>query len=327
LTLRLAGSAVTDRGDASGTGYWSPAAGRYRTDLLERLVGPLDWERALPAVLGPTDAAGRLRPEAARALGLAPGSLVAAGTGDNMGAALGLALAPGDVALSLGTSGTVYTVAERPTADASGAVAGFADASGRFLPLVCTLNATRVTDTFARLLGLDREAFDAAALAAPAGAGGLVLVPYLDGERTPNRPDAAGTLHGLRAGTTREQLARAAVEGVACGLLEGLDHLGAALARAGAPLASNGRLLLVGGGARSPAYRRALADLAAREVVVPEGGEHVATGACVQAAAALLGRAPGDVARAWGLGGGAPVAPDPRVDARALRAAYAAARA
>ncbi|HEX2486665.1 MAG TPA: xylulokinase, partial [Myxococcota bacterium] len=313
LTLRLAGAFVTDRGDASGTGYWGPADGRYATELLER-VEPREWEAALPAVLGPSDAAGRLRPQAAAELGLAPGALVAAGTGDNMAAALGLGLAPGDVALSLGTSGTVYTVAERATADATGAVAGFADAGGRFLPLVCTLNATRVTDTVARLLGLERDAFDAAALAAPAGAGGLVLVPYLDGERTPNRPTATGTLSGLRTGATREALARAAVEGVVCGLLDGLDALAAALAGApsGRATGSGGeRLLLVGGGARSPAYQRVVADLAGSPVTVPAGREHVAAGACVQAAAALCRKPPSEIAAAWSLGAGPVVAPDP----------------
>lgn len=358
LTLRLAGAFVTDRGDASGTGYWSPAEGRYADTLLAQVGGPdgdtalpepgggraaanrglergaralepraaREWCAMLPTVLGPTEAAGRLRPDAAGALGLAPGALVAAGTGDNMAAALGLALAPGDVALSLGTSGTVYTVAERATADPSGAVAGFADATGRFLPLVCTLNATRVTDTVARLLGLDRDAFDAAACAAPAGAGGLVLVPYLDGERTPNRPHATGTLAGLRTDTTREAVARAAVEGVVCGLLEGLDRLAEALAAAGAPLRADGRLLLLGGGARSPAYRHVVADLAGREVTVPGGSEHVAAGACVQAAAALLGKPPAEVAAAWSLGDAAHVLPDARVDAAAIRSRHAAAR-
>ena len=174
LAWRLTGEWTTDRGDASGTGYWSPAEGRWRTDLLDIVDPDTDWAGRAP------DGARTRRPPT--------------GTGDNMAAALGLGLAPGDVAISLGTSGTVFAVSETPTADPSGAVAGFADATGRFLPLVCTLNATKVTDavgTPARRR--PRGARRARAGRAPPGAGGLtVLVPYLDGERTPDRPDATG---------------------------------------------------------------------------------------------------------------------------------------
>lgn len=295
LTWRLTGERVTDRGDASGTGYWSPAEDAWRTDLLGLVGSGPDrgWADVLPRVLGPTEPAGVLGAEAAAALGLAPGTIVAAGTGDNMAAALGLALAPGDVAISLGTSGTVYAASTTPTADASGAVAGFADATGAFLPLVCTLNATQVTDAVARLLGVDHATFDELALAAPTGAGGLVLLPYLDGERTPNRPEATGVLAGLRTDVTRAQLARAAVEGVLCGLLDGLDALRAA------GVTADGRLLLIGGGARSGAYRAVAAALSGRPVTVPAGDEHVAAGAAAQAAAIAADVAPLEVAAAW----------------------------
>ena len=158
LTYRLSGERVTDRGDASGTGYWSPAEERYRFDLLEIVDADKDWSAALPRVASPTEA-----------IGYWEGAVVGPGTGDNMAAALGLGLRSGDVAISIGTSGTVFAVSDRPTADASGAVAGFADAGGRFLPLVCTLNATKVTDAVARLLGVDHAEFDALALAASAG--------------------------------------------------------------------------------------------------------------------------------------------------------------
>jgi xylulokinase len=231
-----------------------------------------------------------------------------------MAAALGLALAPGDLALSLGTSGTAFTVTERPTADPSGAVAGFADATGRFLPLVCTLNAAGVTDTVARLLGTDPEGVDALALACPPGARGLVLVPHLSGERTPNRPAATGTLAGIRADVTREQLARASVEGVVCNLLAAAAHLPA----------GGGRMLLTGGGARSAAYRRVVADLAGRPVHVPKAPELVALGAAVQAAAAHTSAGFEEVARAWGLGADEVAEPDGSVDGAAIRAAYAA---
>jgi xylulokinase len=310
LTYRLTGAFVTDRGDASGTGYWSARDGAYRFDLLAIVDADRDWAAAVPEVLGPTDA----RPA------LAGAAVVAAGTGDNMAAALGVALAPGAAAISIGTSGTVYTVAEQPTADATGAVAGFADATGRYLPLVCTLNATKVTDAIGRWLGADHETLDALALGAPSGAGGVVLVPYFDGERTPNRPDATGTIAGLRSDVSREQVARAAFEGVVCGLLDGRD----ALAAAGVDVGE--RLVLVGGGASSAAYRRIVADLSGLPVEVPDTGEHVAAGACVQAAAALDGHPPQEVARAWGLGATRVVEPDPAVDREQVRGAYAAAR-
>lgn len=286
LTYRLTGEHVTDRGDASGTGWFSPAEGRYRLDLLAIVDARADWEPRLPRVLAPDASAGITHLTGGRAV-------VAPGTGDNMAAALGVALAPGDVAVSIGTSGTVFAVSDRPTVDATGAVAGFADASGRYLPLVCTLNATKVTDAVARLLGVDHGRLDALALDAEPGARGLVLVPYLDGERVPDRPDATGALAGIRADVTRADLARAAFEGVVCGLLDGLD----ALAAAG--VATGGRLVLIGGGARSRAYRQVLADCSARPVVVPAGAEHVAAGACVQAAAVLHGRPVAEVADAW----------------------------
>lgn len=318
LTAMLTGVLTTDRGDASGTGFWSPADG-WRTDLLDLVDNSRPWAEMLPEVSA--GRVGELHPSAASALGLPPGVAVGSGTGDNMAAALRLGLAPGDVAVSLGTSGTVFCVSDGPTADPTGAVAGFADATGRFLPLVCTLNATRVTDAVARLLAVDHATLADTALSCPPGAGGLVLVPYLDGERTPDRPQATGLLAGIRSDVTRPQLARAAFEGVAFGLLDGLDALTATV-----PGAAGGRMLLVGGGARSPAYRLILATLAAREVEVPDAADHVAAGACVLASAALSGRSPADVAAEWGYGSSFSVEPDPGADPAALRAAYAAAR-
>lgn len=314
LTARLTGGLATghlatDRGDASGTGYWSPATGRYRHDLLALVDADRDWADAVPVVLDGHDAAGEWA-----------GAVVAAGTGDNMAGALGVGLRPGDVAVSIGTSGTVYSVSDRPTADPSGAVAGFADAAGRFLPLVCTLNATRVTEVVRRLLDVDHARFDELALAAPPGSGGVTFLPYLDGERTPNRPAATGILAGLRGDFDRERMARAAVEGVVCGLLDGLDAL-AAFAPTG------GRLVVVGGGARSRSYPAVLADLTGREVVVPRAHEQVAAGACVQATATLTSADPADIADTWGLAAGDLVEPTPGAGRRAeIRAAYAALR-
>jgi xylulokinase len=234
-----------------------------------------------------------------------------------MAAALGLGIVPGRVCVSIGTSGTVYTRSHDPVADPTGAVAGFADAAGGYLPLVCTLNATRVTATVARLLGITPAELDQLALAARPGASGITLVPYFDGERTPDRPGATGTIAGIRSDAGRQDLARAAVEGVVCGLLDALEALGAMVD------VDDGPLVVVGGGARSPAYRRVLADLSGRPVLVPTGDEAVATGAALQAAAVVSGRTLDELRSAWGLGGGTLVEPDRSVDAGAVRAAYA----
>ncbi|KAA2251191.1 xylulokinase [Solihabitans fulvus] len=318
LTWRLAGASVaaqeesprteaeptTDRGDASGTGYFSPADGGWLPDVLADAFGGRTPQ--LPRILGPADAAGRTR----------DGVLLAAGTGDNMGAALGLGLEPGDVVVSLGTSGTVFAVADRPTADPTGAVAGFCDATGHFLPLVCTLNAARVLTATAQLLGTDLAGLDALALAAEPGAGGLVLLPYLDGERTPDLPDAAGTLTGMRrANCTPENLARAAVEGMLCGLADGL----AALREVGvAPR----RVLLIGGAARSAAVRAVAPLLFGVPVDVPEPAEYVALGAARQAAWALAGSAEPP---AWPVPSARHEVADD-ADGAAVRAAYTAVR-
>jgi len=307
LTYRMSGRFTTDRGDASGTGYWSPAEGRWRPDLLDVVDDTKDWDACLPEVLGPMETV-RKR----------DGAVIAPGTGDNMAAALGVALQPGQVAISIGTSGTVYTVSNAPVTDPKGYVAGFADATGRFLPLVCTLNAMRVIDTFARLLQVDLRTFDRLALAGEPGAGGLVLLPYLDGERTPNLPGASGTIAGLRPDVTREQIARAAVEGVVCGMLDALE----ALRVGGVTVRPADGTLLLGGGARLRSVQRVLADLTRCSIVVPRG-EPVATGACVQAAAVLHQEAPSEVATVWELGTGQAIEPDLGVDTRLVRGAYA----
>jgi xylulokinase len=282
LTWRLAGSPgldalVTDRGDASGTGYWSAATGEYRLDLLERAFGRT---AVVPTVLGPAEQAGQ-------ATG---GAVLGPGTGDNAAAALGLAAEPGDVVLSIGTSGVVSIVSTTPAADPSGTVAGFADATGNFLPLVATLNAAQVLDATARLLRVDHEELSRLALSAPAGAGGLVLVPYLEGERTPDRPHATGAIHGLTQATADPaHFARAAVEGLLCGLADGLD----AVASGGTPVR---RVLLVGGGAQSAAVRTIAPAVLGVPVLVPPSGEYVADGAARQAAWVLAG---GEAAPAW----------------------------
>jgi xylulokinase len=264
---------VTDRSDASGTGYWSPFSEAYRSDLLELAFGRCP---VLPRVAGP-----------AVSLAETPwGAPIGPGAGDNAAAALGLELAPGDVAISLGTSGVVSAISSKPTADPSGIVTGFADANGAYLPLACTLNGSRVLDAARQILGVDYAGLDQLALSAPSGADGLVMVPYLEGERTPNRPRSTGAFHGLRlANATRADLARAAVEGLACLLADGLDGI----VKLGIPLR---RVLLIGGGAQSQAFRQILPAVLGMPVVVPPPGEYVADGAARQAARLVLGDLP-----------------------------------
>ena len=211
------------------------------------------------------------------------GIVVGAGAGDNAAAAFGLGAVAGDIVVSIGTSGTVFAVTDTPTHDPSGTVAGFADASGRFLPLVATLNAARILHATANLLGVDHDELGRLALAADPGSAGLVLQPYFEGERTPNRPDATATLFGMTlASTTRENLARAAIEGLLCGLADGLDAITALGVQAQ-------RILLIGGAALNPAVQAIAAQVFTVPVVVPAPAEYVALGMARQAAWALTG--------------------------------------
>jgi xylulokinase len=278
LTWRLTGwdggsvEATTDRGDASGTGYFSPAADRWLPEIAEAALGhPV----TLPRLAAPAEIVARTP----------GGAALSAGTGDNMGAALGLGVGLDEVVVSIGTSGTAYAVAAEPAADESGLVAGFADATGRFLPLVATVNAARILTVTARMLGTDPSGLSRLALAAPAGAGGLTLLPYLDGERSPNRPRASGVLQGLTStNTTPENLARAAVEALLCSLADAIGNL------ADCGIAAQ-RVILIGGAARSEAVRRIAPAIFGVPVTVPQPAEYVALGAARQAAWALSGAA------------------------------------
>ncbi len=275
LTWRLRGDTgigaiTTDRSDASGTGYFDASTNTYRLDLVD--LAMRERRPALPAVLGAGDGTKAIN-----------GRLFGAGLGDNAAAALGLAVEEGDIVVSIGTSGVVSAVSPHPVRDGGGYVAGFADGTGRFLPLVCTLNAARVLDAAAAMLGASHGELSRLALSAPPGSDGLVLVPYLEGERTPNRPTATGALHGLRVtNATPANLARAAVEGLLCALADGIAHLqsqGIAIRR----------VLLIGGGARSRALREIAPAVFGVPVLAPNPAEYVALGAARQAAWALSG--------------------------------------
>jgi xylulokinase len=274
---------TTDRGDASGTGYWSPAAGEYRADLVERALG---HAVRLPEVLAPAEPAGQT-PE---------GLLISAGTGDTMAAALGLGLGPGDAVVSLGAGGTVFAVHGEPTKDPTGTVSAYADATGHHLPTVQVRNAVRTLRGAAELLGTDLPGLSELALSSTPGSYGLVLLPYLEGERTPDLPHTAGTLAGLRRESMKpEHLARAAFEGMLCALADALDvlrHRGAEVRR----------VVLLGPAAELPAVRAVAPMLFGVPVVVPAPAQYAALGAARQAAwslGAVLGSQPRTEPPAW----------------------------
>jgi xylulokinase len=309
LLLHLTGEFATDRSDASGTGYFDAVTDSYCPELLERYFGAVP---ELPLVLEPGEPAGSLRPE----WGGGPSPIpVSAGSGDNAGAAFGLELQPGEVAVSVGTSGTVFSRSIDPVTDPTGAVAGFADAAGAYLPLLCTLNAARVITSTAKLLSVDLPAFETLALAGSEDAGGLTMLPYLDGERTPNLPGATGQLQGLtRASMTPKNLARAAVLAVANSLADCLD----VLRGLGVPVE---QVLLIGGGANSAALRAVMPDTFGVPVVVPRVREYVALGAARQAAWAATGSPPH-----WGRQVEAELAPANEPGAARYRERYGALR-
>jgi xylulokinase len=279
LTWMLAGGPesgapkTTDHGDASGTGYYSPARREWLPDVAHWALGrgPGDPQVELPRLAAPAEVVGHST----------SGAALAAGTGDNMAAAVGLGLEPGDVAVSIGTSGTAFCVTDMPTADPSGSVAGFCDATGRYLPLVATVNAARVLAVVGELLGVDHQQFGELALSAASGAGGLTFLPYLDGERTPNRPNATGVIRGLTSAVTRADLARSAVEALLCSLADAVDALGV----------TPTRVLMIGGAARNPAVQQLAPAIMGADVLLPQPAEYVALGAARQAAWALAGTA------------------------------------
>lgn len=264
---------TTDRSDASGTAYFSSSTDSYLPNVLTEALGRVP---ELPRVLGPADTAG-ITPD---------GVILAVGAGDNAGAALGLGATPGDVVVSIGTSGTVFSVSENPAHDESGQVAGFADASGYYLPLIATLNAARVITGTRELLGVDFAQLERLAFEAPPGSNGVVLIPYFEGERTPNLPDAKASLQGLSLSSyTPANLARASIEGVLCSLADGLD---AVIDQGVSPK----RILLIGGSAQNAAVQHIAPTIFDYPVEVPDPAEYVALGASVQAGWALTQQRP-----------------------------------
>jgi xylulokinase len=281
LNFWLTGELKAEYGDASGTAYFNVRTREWNREVLDSIDGGTgQLFAALPQLIGPTEAVGRLQAGAARELGVAAGCVVAAGGGDNMMGAIGTGnVRRGIVTMSLGTSGTVYSFSTEVPQDASGSVAPFCSSAGGWLPLVCTMNATNVVTATVHLLGKTVADIEDALTSTSPGADGLIFLPFVNGERTPDLPQASGSLHGITAhNLTPAHLIRAAVEGVSFGLLDGLDGV-----LAGSPAEV---IQLIGGGARSMAWRQLLADATGATIQVPMEEEAGCLGAVAQAVVA-----------------------------------------
>ena len=278
LNFWLTGQMCAEFGDASGTGYFDVRSRSWIREVLDSIdEGSGQLYRALPPLAEAGSTAGWLREEAAVRLGLPVTCVVAVGGGDNMMGAIGTGnVEEGVVTMSLGTSSTVYSYRKAPVLDATGSVAPFCSSSGGWLPLVCTMNATNVVTQTVELLGETVAEIDSALAATAPGADGLVFLPFLNGERTPDLPTARGSLVGVSTlNFTGAHLVRAAVEGVSFGILQGLQLiLGGAQPE---------RILLIGGGARSAGWRQMLADATGVSIQVPAEEEAGCLGAAVQA--------------------------------------------
>ncbi len=276
LNWWLTGRAVMEYGDASGTALLDV---RTRTWCKAALaaIDP-DLEAKLPPLISSDQPVGTLQPATARALGLTTDVLVSAGGGDNMMGAIGTGnTRPGIVTASFGTSGTIYACSAQPVVDPQGEIAAFCDSTNRWLPLLCTMNVTVATEMVRRDFKMDHAQFERTAAKAPAGADGLLLLPYLEGERTPNVPDGTGVFFGVRPATfTAAHFARAAMEGVTLGMNYGLRRLAELGVRAT-------QIRATGGGANSKLWRQIMADVFNAEVVTLKVGEGAAYGAALQA--------------------------------------------
>ncbi|HAM73161.1 MAG TPA: xylulokinase [Verrucomicrobiales bacterium] len=276
LNYWLTGEKVMEYGDASGTALLDVRRRAWSLPALKAIDGGL--ASRLPRLIPSDEPAGRLQPSTARALGLNPGVLVSAGGGDNMMGAIGTGnTRPGVITASFGTSGTIYACAAKPVVDPKGEIAAFCDSTNRWLPLLCTMNVTVATEMVRNAFGWTHDEFAAQAGKVPAGSDGLVLLPYLEGERTPNVPNGTGVFLGVNARTfTVGHWARAAMEGVTLGMNYGLQRLG----ELGV---TPKQIRATGGGAKSKLWRQIMADVFNAEVVTLRVGEGAAYGAALQA--------------------------------------------
>lgn len=282
MNFRLTGQFVTDRSEASGTGYYNSITNRYSFDLLKACFGDSKkWETMFPEVRLPEDTAGSVQDAAASELGVTEGIPVAVGGGDQHLAAAGIGLRETDTCFSLGTSGVVFTMSDTPVVDTTGMIDGVAAATGGWQPLVCTQNSMQVTDLFARILGIRVEDLGQLALSADPSRPRPVLAPYFGGERSPNLPHSSATLSGMTLTLDRPMLALTAVESVLLGLVRGLREI------VGHGIRADGRVVAIGGGSRSRAFVQILADLLGRPVSVIDSPEATARGAGLMALAVL----------------------------------------
>ncbi len=283
LNYHLTGVIAMEPGDASGTGLLNIRSRRWHRELINAIDGEL--YNKLPPLRESNALLGTLLPEIAETYGLPAGIPVAMGSGDNMMGAIGTgSLEPDTITMSMGTSGTLFAATETPCIDDAGGIAAFCSGSGGWLPLYCTMNCTVSSEVTRNLLQVGVREIDQLAAAAEPGAGGLIMVPFFHGERSPNLPNATGTLYGMRQeNLTQENLARAAMEGAVFSLKRGLDLF--------IELGHRPKVIrLIGGGANSAIWRQIVADICGVPVVVPLSTEAAAMGAALQALALHTGR-------------------------------------
>ena len=279
INFWLTGERATECGDASGTAYFDVRERKWSPEILTAIDPSGKLESCLPRIVESKDPVGTILPELAREFGLPEDVLVSSGGGDNMMAAIGTGnVVPGMVTASLGTSGTIFASSDNPVVDSGGELAAFCSSTGAWLPLVCTMNVTVATELFRNAMGMDLDYFNLAATKAPIGSGGLILVPYFNGERTPALPNATATLSGMTGmNFTRENLSRAAMEGATLGLRYGLEVMVALGVKPG-------EIRLVGGGSKSALWRKIVANVLGCPVVCPSKPEAAALGGAIQAA-------------------------------------------
>jgi sugar (pentulose or hexulose) kinase len=276
LNFWLTGEKVMEYGDASGTALFNVKTRRW-SDAVIKAIDP-ELKGKLPKVIKSDQPAGNLHPDTARYLGLSTDVVVSAGGGDNMMGAIGTGnTMPGVITASFGTSGTIYACSDEPVIDPDGEIAAFCDSTNRWLPLLCTMNVTVATELIRNDFKWTHERFAAESEKAPAGCDGLLLLPYLEGDRTPNVPDGTGVWLGANERTfTAQHFARAAMEGVTLGMNYGLRRLGELGVKPK-------QIRATGGGAHSKVWRQIMADIFNAPVVTLMVGEGAAYGAALQA--------------------------------------------
>ena len=282
LNFYLTGERCMEAGDASGTGFLDIRERRWSERMLRAIDAQRDLTECLPDVQVQPGVIGSLRPEVAELTGLPAGIPISTGGGDNMMGAIGTGnLSPGRVTMSMGTSGTVYAFSDTPVIDPRGEIAAFCSSTGGWLPLMCTMNCTVTTEQTRSLLGVDLAHFETQVGSSPRGAEGVIMLPFYNGERTPNLPRAKACIMGLDSNNARpENLLRSALEGATFALRYGLQRM----RELGI---ESSDVVLTGGGSASATWRQAVADICNVPVTVLHQDEGAAFGAALQALGAL----------------------------------------